>query len=65
MGFLTESIVMSSKEMLEAWLGGEPGQVLILTPFVVPVSVQPVTLIPLTSFSSLYLPRLPILQDRN
>lgn len=52
--------------MLEAWLGGDPGQVLILTPLVVLDNVQFLTTIPLTSSSSLYLPRLPILlQARN
>jgi hypothetical protein len=61
MGFLTESIIISSKIMPEARLGGDPGQVLILTPFVVSFRVQWDTKIPLTSCSWGYLPRLPTL----
>lgn len=60
-GFLTLFITMSWKMNFEAALGGEPGHVLILTPFSVPVSVQFFTVIPLTSASSGYFPRLPIL----
>merc|ERR1712100_277560 len=61
MGFLTASIVISSKVMSEALLGSHPSQVLILTPYMVPFRVHRDTTIPLTSFSSEYLPRLPIL----
>lgn len=47
--------------MPDALLGGEPPQVLILTPFWVLDNVQFVTKILLTSSSFSYLPRLPIL----
>jgi len=47
--------------MFEAWLGGDPPHVLILTPLSAFLSVQFVTTTPLTSFSSGYLPRLPTL----
>ena len=41
--------------------GGVVGHVLILTPFVVLVRVQPITLIPNTGCSFMYFPRLPML----
>lgn len=61
MGFLTLCITMSWKVKAVAWLGGDPAHVLILIPFSVFLSVQFVTRMPFTSFSSGYFPRLPIL----
>jgi hypothetical protein len=63
MGLLTFSILISSKVMSEAWLGSDPAQVLILTPYMVLFNVHLDTVIPLTSSSLLYLPRLPMLQN--
>lgn len=60
-GFLTDFMIISLKVMLEAALGGESAQVLILRPFVVLNNVQSLIVTSLTSASFLYLPRLPIL----
>jgi len=64
-GFLTFSIVMSLKLISVAAPGYLSGHDLILRPFVVPTNVQVWTLMPFTSISSGYFPRLPILSYRH
>lgn len=61
MGFLTLSITRSWKIILVATLGVDPGHVLILIPLSVFKNVEFFTVIPLTSSSFSYLPRLPTL----
>lgn len=60
-GFLTFSMIRSWKIIPVAWLGCDPGHDLILIPLSVLAKVQFLTMIPLTSFSVSYLPRLPTL----
>ena len=57
-------MTMLLKSMRKALLGADPGQVLILMPFSVPIIVQFVTVTPLTSNSSGNLPRLPTLYNK-
>ena len=61
-GLATLFMIISSKciSVAEPEVGLE-GHVLILTPFVVSVRVQPITLIPDTGSSFVYFPRLPML----
>lgn len=61
MGFETLIIEISSNVKSAALLALAPGQVFTLMPLSVPLTVQFLTVIPLTSFSFGYLPRLPIL----
>ncbi|RZS22268.1 hypothetical protein BHM03_00055014 [Ensete ventricosum] len=63
MGLETLCMMISSNVKFEAWLGGDPGHVLIRTPLVVPDTVQFRTVTPDTSSSFMYLPRLPTLHD--
>lgn len=63
MGLETLFMMMSSNVMLLALPVGDPGHVLIRSPFVVPETVQFFTVSPTTSFSFAYLPRLPTLKQ--
>lgn len=63
MGNLTSFMIRFWKSMADAALGGDPGHVLILIPLSVPVKVQSLTVMPLTSCSLGYLPRLPTLSS--
>jgi len=54
-------MIISSKCKSEAIPLGEDGQVLTLTPFIVFVRVQFLTVTPITGYSLWYLPRLPTL----
>ena len=60
-GLPTLFMVIPSKCISDAEPGVEAGQVLILTPFVVPVMVQSLTKIPDTGSSAFHFPRLPTL----
>jgi hypothetical protein len=60
-GLSTLFMIMLSKCMSEAEPGEESGHVLTLTPVIVFVRVQPITLTPETGCSFWYLPRLPML----
>jgi hypothetical protein len=60
-GLSTFFMIMFSKRISEAMPGYELGHVLILTPVVVFLRVQPITLTPNTGCSLWYLPRLPML----
>ena len=59
-GRLTLSIVISSKRMLEAMPGGDPGHVLMRTPLSVFLMRHFLTVTPFTGCSLGYLPRLPM-----